>query len=171
MVAPSKPLDVCVDACVLINLAIVGRVDLLGQIHDMVFHVPQEVLDEITIVEQRNQVENVARSGGVMVAKIDAVEELRTFAEYSGQFGKGESACLAIASCRKWVVATDETKDKRPSREILARGIQVINTPGILLKSIRQGVLTVEAADAIKVALEKGRYRMSFRSFRELVGG
>lgn len=169
MVAPPKPLDVCVDACVLINLAIVGRVDLLGQIHDMAFHVPQEVLDEITIGEQRNQVENVARSGGLMIAKIDAVEELRTFAEYSGQFGKGESACLTIASCRKWVVATDETKDKRLTREIAAKGIEVINTPGLLLKAIRRGVLTVEAADGMKAELEKHRFKMSFDSFRGLV--
>lgn len=49
MAAPTKALDVCDDACVLINLAIVARVDLLGQIQDMVFHVPQEVLNEITL--------------------------------------------------------------------------------------------------------------------------
>jgi predicted nucleic acid-binding protein len=169
MVAPSKPLDVCVDACVLINLAIVGRVDLLGQIHDMVFHVPQEVLEEITIAEQRNQVENVVKSGGLMIAKIDAVDELRAFAECSGQFGKGESACLAIASCRRWVVATDETKDKRLNREISARGIPVINTPGILLKAIRQGVLTVQTANGIKTELEKNRFRMNFDSFGDLL--
>jgi predicted nucleic acid-binding protein len=170
MVAPSKPLNVCVDACVLINLAIVGRVDLLGQIHDMAFHVPQEVLDEITIVEQRNQVENVVKSGALMLAQIDAVDELQAFAEYSGQFGKGESACLAIASCRKWVIATDETKDKRLSREIAAKGIEVLNTPGLLLKAIRQGVLSVNDADGIKVELERHRFKMSFDSFRGLVG-
>lgn len=169
MVAPPKPLDVCVDACVLINLAIVGRVNLLGQIHDMVFHVPQEVVDEITIVEQRDQVENAVKSGGLRLAKIDAVNELQTFTEYSGQFGKGESACLAIASCRKWVVATDETKDKRLSREISASGIQVINTPGILLKAIRQGVVTVQTADGIKTELEKNRFRMNFGSFGDLL--
>lgn len=169
MVAPSKPLDVCVDACVLINLAIVGRVDLLGQVNDMVFHVPQEVLDEVTIVEQRNQVETVVARGGLKLARIEAVEELQAFAEYAGQFGKGESACLAIAMCRKWVVATDETKDKRLSREISARGIPVINTPGILLKAIRQGVLTVQTADGIKTELEKNRFRMNFDSFGDLL--
>jgi len=170
MVAPSKPLDVCVDACVLINLAIVGRVDLLGQIRDVAFHVPQEVLDEITIVEQRNQVENVVKSGGLMIAKIDAVDELRAFAEYSGRFGKGESACLAIASCRKWVIATDETKDKRLSHEISVKKIHVINTPGLLLTAIRQGVLSVNDADGIKGELEKHRFKMSFDTFGGLVG-
>ena len=170
MAAPAKPLDVCVDACVLINLAIVARVDLLAQIQDMVFHVPQEVLKEITLAEQIEQVEATVASGGLEMARIEAVEELQSFAEYVGQFGKGESACLAIATCRNWVIATDETKDKRLSREISARGIQVINTPGILLKAIRDGALTIEDADAIKAELEKTRFRMTFDSFRDLLG-
>ncbi len=170
MVAPAKPLDVCVDACVLINLAIVARMDLLAQIPDLVFHVPQEVLNEITIAGQRNQVEAVMGSGGLRMTKIEAVDELAAFADYLGQFGKGESACLAIATCRNWAIATDETKDRRLSREIGAKGIQIINTPGIMLKSIHHGVLTVEAADGIKVELERNRFQMNFDSFRGLVG-
>ncbi len=116
--------DVCVDTCVLINFAIVARVDLLAQIPDLLFHPPQEVLNEITLAEQKRQVEAAVVSGGLNIARIEAVEELQAFAEYAGQFGRGESACLAIATCRKWVIATDETKDKRLSREISAKGIQ-----------------------------------------------
>jgi hypothetical protein len=78
-------------------------------------------------------------------------------------------SCLAIATCRKWAIATDETKDKRFTGEIGARGIAIINTPGILLKAIREGALTIETADAIKGELEKNRFRMSFNSFRDLV--
>ena len=170
MATPAKPLDVCVGTCVLINFALVGRVDLLAQIADLVFHVPQEVLREITMVEQRKQVDAVVASGGLKLTKIEAVEELQAFAEYVGQFGTGESACLALATCRKWTVATDETKDKRLSREIAARGLQIINTPGLLLKAIRRGVLSVEAADEIKAELERNRFRMDFVSFKELVG-
>jgi predicted nucleic acid-binding protein len=141
---------------------------LLGQIPNMVFHVPQEVLNEITLDEQQRQVEAVVANGGLTITKIQAVNELQALAEYAGQFGKSESACLAIATCRKWVIATDETKDKRLSREIAVQKIQVINTPGILLNAIRRGVLTVEAADALKVELEKNRFRMDFDSFRDL---
>jgi hypothetical protein len=42
------------------------------------------------------------------------------------------------------------------------------NTPGIPLKAIRQRVLTVQEADAIKAELEKNRFRMNFNSFRDL---
>ncbi len=170
MATPAKPLDVCVDTCVLVNFALVVRLDLFAHISDVVFHVPQEVLDEITIPEQRNQVEAVVGSGGLRMTKIEAVDELAAFADYLAQFGRGESACLAIATCRNWAIATDETKDRRLSREIGARGIQIINTLGIVLKSIHHGMLTVEAADGIKAELEKNRFRMSFDSFRGLVG-
>jgi predicted nucleic acid-binding protein len=169
MVEQTKPLDVCVDTCVLINLAHVSRLDLLGQAHDMVFHVPAEVVREVTDPEQARKVESAIENGALHVLNIVAVEELSLLADYIEKFGKGESACLAVAIHRRWIVATDETKDKRLSREIAAREIKVINTPGILLKAIREGVLSVVAADGIKAELERNRFKMSFKSFQEVV--
>src|SRR5712692_9685125 len=147
MADQAKPLDVCTDACVLINLAHVSRLDLLGQIRDMVFHAPKEVLNEVSEPGQMRKVEAAIENGALRTFKVSAVEELESLAEYVEQFGKGESACLAVAIHRHWVIATDETKDRRLSREIAAKGIKVINTPGILLKAIRQGTLSVQAAD------------------------
>jgi predicted nucleic acid-binding protein len=164
-----KSLDVCTDACVLINLARVSRLDLLGQIQDMVFHAPQEVLNEVTGPGQITKVNEAIESGVLHRLTIVAVEELESMVEYVEQFGKGESACLAVAIHRHWVVATDETKDRRLSREIASKGIKLINTPGILLKAIRRGSLSVQAADLIKAELEENRFKMSFKSFRELV--
>jgi predicted nucleic acid-binding protein len=165
----AKPLDVCADTCVLINLAHVSRLALLGQIQDMIFHAPQEVLNEVTEPGQKRRVEAALENGSLHRLNIVAVEELESVAEYVEQFGKGESACLAVAIHRNWAVATDETKDRRLSREITAKGIKVINTPGILLKAIQQGSLTVLAADLIKAELETNRFKMSFKSFQELV--
>jgi predicted nucleic acid-binding protein len=122
-----KPLDVCTDACVLINLARVSRLDLLGQIQDMVFHAPQEVLNEVSEPAQTTKVEEAIESGVLHRLKIVAVEELESVAEYVEQFGRGESACLAVAIHRHWVVATDETKDRRLSREIASKGIKLKN--------------------------------------------
>jgi predicted nucleic acid-binding protein len=169
MVDQPEPLDVCTDACVLINLAHVSRLDLLGHIRDMIFHAPQEVLNEVSEPGQMRKVEEALESGVLRRLKIVDVEELEAVAEYVEQFGKGESACLAVAIHRHWVVATDETKDRRLSREIASRGIKLINTPGILLKAIRQGSLSVQAADLIKAKLEENRFKMSFKSFQELV--
>jgi predicted nucleic acid-binding protein len=164
-----KPLDVCTDACVLINFAHVSRLDLLGQIQDMIFHAPQEVLNEVSEPGQMRKIEEAVENGALHRLKIIAVEELQSVAEYIEQFGKGESACLAVAIHRQWVVATDETKDRRLSREIASKRIKLINTPGILLKAVRQGLLSVQAADLIKTELEANRFKMSFKSFQELV--
>jgi predicted nucleic acid-binding protein len=172
MARRTKPLDVCADTCVLINLAHVSRLDLLGQTHDMVFHVPREVMDEIKDQNQARQVEAAIESGALRSLKIVAVEELGLLADYVERIGKGESACLAVAVHRHWIhwiIATDETKDRRLSREIAASGIKLINTPGILLKAIRSGLLSIQAADSIKGELEVKRFKMSFGSFQELV--
>jgi len=169
MADQSNVLDVCTDTCVLINLAHVSRLDLLGQVEDLVFHAPQEVLEEVSEPVQMRKVEQAIESGVLHRLRIVAVEELESMAEYVEQFGKGESACLAVAIHRRWVVATDETKDRRLSREIASKAIKLINTPGILLKAIRQGRLSVQAADLIKAELEVNRFKMSFGSFQELV--
>jgi len=135
----------------------------------MIFHAPQEVLNEVSEPGQMRKVEEALESGVLRRLKIVDVEELEAVAEYVEQFGKGESACLAVAIHRHWVVATDETKDRRLSREIASNGIKLINTPGILLKAIRRGSLSVQAADLIKAELEENRFKMSFKSFQELV--
>jgi predicted nucleic acid-binding protein len=97
----AKPLDVCADTCVLINLAHASRLALLGQIQDMIFHAPREVLNEVTEPEQKRRVEAALEN--------------------------------------------------------------------ILLKAIQQGSLTVQAADLIKAELETNRFKMSFKSFQDLV--
>lgn len=169
MVEQTQRLDICTDTCVLINLAHVSRLGLLAEMSDMVFHVPQEVVNEVSEPGQARKVEAAMESGALRTLKITDMEELGLLADYVEKFGKGESACLAVAIHRRWIMATDETKDKRLSREIAARGIRLINTPGILLKAIGQGLLSVQAADEIKAELERNRFKMNFKSFQELV--
>jgi len=170
MVSPVRPLNTSVDICILINFALISRINLLAGIKGFIFYVLDEVLQEVTIPEQRLRVDAAVRNGYLTTARIETVEELAAFVGYTTQFGKAESACLAVAVSRGWVLATDETKDRRFAREVTARGIQVINTPGIILKAIRDGLLTVDTADALKDELEKHRFRMNFKSFGERFG-
>jgi predicted nucleic acid-binding protein len=163
--------DVCVDTCVFVNFAIVGRVEVMVRISDFTFHVPQEVADEVIVDAQKQKLEEMLGSGGLKRAHLQSIGELEQFARHSQRFGKGESACLAIAGCRRWVFATDETKDKRLKKEIAAAGVRIVNTPGLLLKAIHQGLLTVGEADSIKAALEKNRFKMDFDSFQEFARG
>lgn len=44
-----------------------------------------------------------------------------------------------------------------------------MTTAGLFVLAIQAGLLSVEEADQAKVMLERHRFRMKFRSFRELV--
>jgi len=55
--------------CVFVNFAIVGRVDLIVQISGFSFHVPQEVVDEVTVAAQRQLLDQVLASGDLKKTK------------------------------------------------------------------------------------------------------
>jgi predicted nucleic acid-binding protein len=143
---------------------------VIVKISEFLFHVPQEVVDEVTVGRQRQLLDEMLASGDLKKTEVHDVSELARFAEYSLRFGRGESACLAIAACRGWVFATDESKDKRLKKEIEASKVRFINTPGLILKAIQNGVLSISEADAIKAELEKNRFKMDFGSFQEFAG-
>jgi predicted nucleic acid-binding protein len=97
------------------------------------------------------------------------VAELALFVELRRSLGMGEAACLALAVHRGALVASDEKRAFRREAETRLGPGRILNTPGLLLLSIRRGLLTVEEADEIKNTLESKRFRMKFRSFKELL--
>ncbi len=163
-------MNVSTDACILINLLRAHRLDLLGAVPPYVFCVPTEVLGEITHPDQQAELKVGLDRGWIQEARMEAIEELQIFAQANEKLGTGESACLALAQTRTWILGTDDSKGIKWKKVISASGLQVLNTPGILLLAIQQGVLTIEQADEIKTLLEANRFRMGFVSFRDLVG-
>jgi predicted nucleic acid-binding protein len=159
---------VAADANILINFIHLQRVDLLGYLTEYDFVIPQEVRGEITDPGQRAAVRGAIDAGILRLVVIEDVQTLRLFAELTGLMGRGEAACLSLAITQDWLIASDEKRRFR--REALARlGTgRLINTPGLLLLSIRAGLITIEEADAMKALLEQRRFRMKFASFRDL---
>lgn len=86
--------------------------------------------------------------------------------------GRGEAACITLASAHGWLIASDERHRafRRALDELLGRE-RLLNTPGLLLLSIQRGLLSIEDADTIKALLEQRRFKMKFQSFRELFPG
>ncbi|MGA9241116.1 MAG: hypothetical protein WBW03_03965 [Silvibacterium sp.] len=162
-------MNVSTDACILINLLRVHRLDLLGAVPPYVFFVPTEALGEITYPDQQRELTEALDRGWIQAARLDSIDELQVFAKANQQLGSGESACLALAEGRNWILGTDDSKGAKWKKVISAPGIKVLNTPGILLLAIRQGVLTVKQADEIKASLEVNRVRMGFASFQDLM--
>jgi len=162
-------MNVATDACILINLLRVHRLDLLGAVPPYVFSVPPEVLREITYPEQQTELREAIDRGWIQETRLETIPELQIFTRANEQLGSGESACIALAEVRNWILGTDDSKGAKWKKVISAPGIRVLNTPGLLLLAIRQNILTVQQADQIKAILEQHRFRMGFDSFQGLV--
>jgi len=101
-------------------------------------------MTEITYPDQIAELEEALDRRWIQETRLEAILELQIFARANEQLGSGESACIALAEARNWVLGTDDSKGAKWKKVISAPGIRILNTPGILLLAIRQKVLTVE---------------------------
>ena len=88
------------DASVLINFLLIARLDLLERLPGFAFLVPEEVAAEITRPAQRELLSKRLGSPALRAVRVEGVPELAQFAEFRMRWGRGESACLAIAQER-----------------------------------------------------------------------
>jgi len=133
------------------------------------FVVPDEVLAEVTQPDQRGIVEAALLEGILRREAISTPTELSLYADLLQILGSGESACLALATCRGWLIACDERGVfLREARNRLGDG-RILNTAGLYLLWIRAGTLSVGDADRAKEVLESRRFKFAFRSFGDLV--
>lgn len=75
-------MDVATDTCVLINLAVVGRLDLLKLIPPYIFHSASEVLSEIEDPDQRTVVDQAIAAGHLDEVKLDQPGELGLYVAF-----------------------------------------------------------------------------------------
>jgi predicted nucleic acid-binding protein len=169
-VAASLPARIVVtDANIVINLIHVGQLALLSALPGYEFIVPEDVVSEITDPTQRAALEVAINAGSLRQETITVAAELTRYAQLRQIVGKGEAACLALAESRGWLVASDEKRRFR--REVLASlgAGRLVTTAGLLVLAIRAGSISVEQADEAKRVLERNRFRMGFKSFREVM--
>jgi len=166
--APDGRILVASDTNVLINFLRVGRLDLLCRHRDYRFVVTEHARAEITDPAQHAALEAAVSAGDIGATSLTDPAELTLFATLNAFLGRGESAAMAVAAVRNWVVATDETR--RARREIESRmGLgRQLTTPGILLRCILNSALSIADADAIKAQLAAQRFVMKFRTFADL---
>jgi predicted nucleic acid-binding protein len=156
---------VVADAGVLINLIHVDALELLGRLVRFEFVVIEHVAQEITHPDQAAALAEAVRQGWIRRESLDRPEGLEAFADLLRVIDRGEAASLAWAAIEGAAVACD---DRRACREATARlgAGSILTTPGLLLAAVRDGLLTVDEADAMKTTLEARRFTMPFRSFR-----
>ena len=160
---------VVTDSNVLVNLMHVSRLGLLGSIPGHEFVVPDHVRKEITNAAQLSLLDAAIGAGTIKLESLTDLDALATFAELIVHLGRGEAACIAIAAKRGWWIASDEKRRFRREAETRVGGDRILGTVEVFVLAIEAGLITVEQADADKVALESRKFKMSFTSFRELV--
>jgi len=160
---------VVTDSNVLINLMHVSRLDLLRSLPGHEFVVPDHVREEITNPDQRAALDAAIGAGTVKLESITDLDALATFTELIAHIGRGESACIAIAAKRGWSIASDEKRRFRREAEARLGGERILGTVELFVLAIEARLITVEQADADKLALESRKFKVSFTSFRELV--
>jgi len=171
MPGPSPPPArvVVTDTNILINLTHIGQLDLLAKLPPYSFVVPEQVVNEVKDPDQAGAIHAAISSGFLQEVQLTAIQELAIYAELIQIMGIGEAACLSLAQCRGSLIASDEKrKFYRETVTRLGSG-QLLNTAGILLHAIKLGVITVENADQAKSLLELRKFKMNFRSFRDIL--
>jgi predicted nucleic acid-binding protein len=160
---------VVTDTNILINLIHIGFLDLLAKLDSYAFVLPEEVLKEVSNPGQSEALQSAISSGVLEVIQLTDPAELTLYAELLQILGIGEAACLSLAECRQWLIASDEKKKfQREATARLGPG-RILNTAGILVLAIKAGILTVEDADHAKRVLEHNRFLLSFASFRDIL--
>jgi len=156
------------DADVLINLIHVNALQLLGRMGRFEFLVVEDVVREISRPDQAAAFSHAVQQGWIRVESLNRPDGLKAFAELIWVIDRGEAASLAWAVTEGAAIACDDRKACREATARLGAG-NVLTTPGLLLAAIRDGLLTVDEADAMKTTLEARRFTMAFQSFRDLV--
>jgi predicted nucleic acid-binding protein len=105
---------VVTDTNILINLIHIGRLDLLGKLAPYSFAVPEEVVKEVREPQQA-QALHTAMSGLLLEVQLADPAELKVYADLIQILGSGEAACLSLAQCRQWLIASDEEVPPRNS--------------------------------------------------------
>jgi predicted nucleic acid-binding protein len=159
---------VLLDACMLINLFHAGRSDLLAGLTEYDFRLTSLVIDEISDPAQKADLQTLLKQGTVRFEPVTDREVILKIDRLAKIAGRGEASCLALAWKTGWAVGTDDGKARRLNEKAI-RPAELLTTPGLILKAIRKGLLTVEEADDIKERLEGKRFIMAFGSFREFV--
>lgn len=167
--AADARLLVVADSSFLINFLAVDRMDILGRLPQFQFHVVNHVLAEIRYESQRERLHAATAAGTVTEIEITEPAEILLYDEFRHFLGDGESASLAVAVRRRWVIAADEKGAFR--RELFARlgEDHLLDTLGALVTAIMTRVITVAEAEALRTQLREHRFEMDTTPFDELL--
>ncbi len=135
-------LDAAIDACCIIDLLASGNAEAVLRASGFKWHLPAAVQGEVQYCRQYDpalpgktvnvpaDISGLLTSGVLTLCDPENQDELELFTHYAATFrSDGEAMCLALATHRKWVMATDDRKALRVARQA---GIAVVSCPELV---------------------------------------
>ncbi|MFN8485581.1 MAG: DUF3368 domain-containing protein [Anaerolineae bacterium] len=152
------------DTTVLSNFALVGRPELLQSALGETAATVEEVLAEYQMGVQLGRLPSFSWTW-LQVLEMDEIEHAMS-QRLQARLGRGEAACLALASVRGCRVLTDD----RTAREMaMQMGIPVSGTLGLLVRLVDEDHLSFpEADDQLRAMIATG-YRSPITSLTEIM--
>lgn len=158
--------DGVIDSCCLINLCAVGQLgDVLPPL-GLAWHIPPPVEAETLFLRTREADGSSGREAVDLQPSIDAGvlqicvaqpgDEIDLYVELAGVLDDAEAMTLAIAKCRKWVLATDDRLAIRYATDL---DVTLITTPELMKKWAEATGATPER---LSLALERIHSRARF---------
>ena len=139
---------VALDATVIINLIDMDQLGILPKLREFDFWVPNHVKDEVHRRKQRLHLRKALRAEWIAELEVVDLAEIELYAEYRSRFGQGESACMAVARTRGWIVASDDRAVKRDVTRALGAE-RLLDTKGLLQAAVTAGIVEQKDFDKI----------------------
>lgn len=171
MVQPSVSIIVS-DTSVLVNFLRIDRMDLIAR-HSQDFVVTDHVVEEITnyYPEQQARFAAAVAAGTLQQVSVSEPAELALFGSLTAsvRLGIGECSAIALAVHRGHILAIDDRRAMNEARRV-SQSLRVLRTQDLMVSMIREELLGVDEADAIKDSWAMNhRFRLPFHSFGEIL--
>src|SRR5208282_3989663 len=85
--------------------------------------------DQTLLIPAAVDLSDALVDGVLRECKLESEAEADEFVRLASILDDGEAACMALAKCRSWIVATDDRKALRVAR---SEGVATITTPEII---------------------------------------
>lgn len=164
--AGDRPLPILLDATILNNFIKVGRLSLLRQLFPASLRITAQVFEELKAGSLDEHISQAMTEGWIQLVTPESDREAALYREYSRTLGSGESASLAVAVCRGWILATDDRAARAAAR---AAGVALTGSVGILIVGVQAGCITGQDGDRLLREMRGHGYHFPLESLEGLL--
>jgi predicted nucleic acid-binding protein len=168
----ASPSIIVADTSVLVNFLRIDRMDLVAaHAHDFIAtdHVAEEITEQYP--DQQARYTAALAADTVRQVSVTDPQAVALFVKLvaSGRLGAGECSAIALAVHRGHILAIDDRRATNQARQV-SRNLHILSTQDLMVAMIREGLLEVDEADAIKELWARAhRFHLKISSFRDLL--